>query len=204
MIGIVGLGNPESYAETWHNLGKEFCKYLLKRSDINCVQFKRIKDIATIYRCQLLTSPPETNANQATEHFLIAIPDNIFMNNSASHLIPILKQLPINILIVAHDDFSFKINTSKLTPKPNKSHNGVKGFINNSYFKTLYLRLGADHTEFLRHNNKPLPLKKAVLQKIDENIKPIILKNFQESFEKLLKPIIIKPDLAVQGYLQTS
>lgn len=196
MLAIVGLGNPSKYANTWHNLGKEFCNFLANNAKIHCTHFRIIKNKARILKCYYLEAPQKS--------FLIIIPVNIYMNNIGYELFNIIRQLPIKTLILAHDDLSIPLGHVKLTPKKNINHNGIKSFAQyKNNFELLFLRFGAFHVS---HNSSQqrLPRRQIVLQHIPNDSQPIIQTMFQDASTNLIYPLVINPDLAERGYLQKS
>jgi len=121
---IIGLGNPgRKYSATRHNIGFTILDNFAKNKSL---QWKEYKDLAEI----------------SVTDDLILVKPMLFMNNSGSAVLPLVKKYDPNYsgIIVIHDDLD--VNFGRIRIKKGGSsggHNGVQSIIE---------RLGTD--EFIR------------------------------------------------------
>ncbi len=128
---LVGVGNPgDLYKKTRHNLGKIFLEKLAKEKTLQWQQKQKLK-------CSL-----------AYSHQFILCQPSVFMNLSGETVLLVKNyyQIPLENIIIIHDDLDLKFLTIKLKfGGGNAGHKGLKSIDSslksNNYFR---LRLGID------------------------------------------------------------
>ena len=111
---IIGLGNPNEYLNTRHNIGRDFLINLTKEQEVkwvNCGHYS----IAII---------------PIGSHTVTCAISNGFMNNTGEDMKELLDKLVVEKLLVIHDDTAFEVGEVKLAHKKNDGgHNGIKSII---------------------------------------------------------------------------
>lgn len=157
---IVGLGNPgERYAATRHNAGILFAERLLTRHDVH-EDFRHEKklhaDIARI---------PADHDRPA----IIVVRPTTFMNRSgnAVHATSAYYKIPLDNLIIAHDDLDLALGTYKISHNVRSAgHNGVQHIIDTLGTQNFTrIRIGVEHADGRRARG-PIPGDDFVLQKM--------------------------------------
>ncbi|TFD90428.1 aminoacyl-tRNA hydrolase [Cryobacterium serini] len=117
---VVGLGNPgPDYAGNRHNVGQMVAAQLADRLASN---FKRHKTAALVVEGRLAPAGPK----------LVLAKPTTFMNVSGSPVAALLRfySLPINRLIVVHDDLDLPFDTLKIkVGGGHGGHNGLRDII---------------------------------------------------------------------------
>ncbi|WP_104193057.1 aminoacyl-tRNA hydrolase [Cryobacterium sp. Y82] len=117
---VVGLGNPgPDYAGNRHNVGQMVAAQLADRLASN---FKRHKTAALVAEGRLAPAGPK----------LVLAKPATFMNVSGSPVAALLRfySLPINRLIVVHDDLDLPFDTLKIkVGGGHGGHNGLRDII---------------------------------------------------------------------------
>ena len=149
---IVGLGNPgKEYELTRHNVGFMAIDMIAPRD----ADWKKEKNA--------LTTRVDLNGHKA----ILAKPQT-FMNNSGESVAPLMNfyKIPIENLIVIHDDMDLKIGTYReKTGGSSAGHNGIKSIDANVGNEYRRIRIGIGHP---RDFNNPMNPSDWVLGKFDE------------------------------------
>ena len=111
---FLGLGNPDGYGGTRHNIGKDFVEGLVLREGS---RWNRIG------RCRVACVPLWRYA------VTCAVSDG-YMNETGDDMRDILSELEPSRLVVVHDDIDFPAGTVRLSKgKSSGGHNGVESVI---------------------------------------------------------------------------
>ena len=111
---FLGLGNPEGYEGTRHNIGKDFVAGLVSHAD---------RPWELIGRCRIACVP-------LWRHTVTCAVSDGFMNETGNDARDILAELEPSKLVVIHDDTDFPVGTVRLSRKKSSGgHNGVESVI---------------------------------------------------------------------------
>ena len=156
---IVGLGNPgNEYVQTRHNVGFMAIDFLAPDNAV----WKKEKNALT-------------TRGEIDGHSIIFAKPQTFMNNSGDAVLPMMTfyKIPIENLIVIHDDMDLKVGTMReKVGGSSAGHNGIKSIdiaVGNDYRR---IRIGIGHP---RDFDSPVNPSDWVLGKFDdEQLKAII------------------------------
>ena len=156
---IVGLGNPgNEYVQTRHDVGFMAIDFLAPDNAV----WKKEKNALT-------------TRGEIDGHSIIFAKPQTFMNNSGDAVLPLMTfyKIPIENLIVIHDDMDLKVGTMReKIGGSSAGHNGIKSIdiaVGNDYRR---IRIGIGHP---RDFDSPVNPSDWVLGKFDdEQLKAII------------------------------
>lgn len=172
---IVGLGNPEKeYFETRHNSGFLFLDFLAKELEASDFQLEK----------KLLS---EVAAGKLNDQKVILAKPQTFVNKSGEAVkkIKTYYQIPLENILVVHDDLDVPFGLTKLSPGSGAGgHKGVKSIIGQLKTENIRrLKIGLANSK----------LKNARRQKSDEKRKAMVtdfvLSKFTPSEKTELKKI---------------
>jgi len=170
---IIGLGNPQKYKNTRHNIGKKIIKSFAK--DFYFPKFKLNNALLA-----KITKSKKT---------ILALPKT-YMNNSGRSVKKLVDQFINNSLKnlwVIHDDLDLPLGKIRISFNSSSGgHNGVKSIINH-----------LDSKEFIRFR---IGIKNKDLDKIDP--KDFVLQKFKSNEKKLLKESIKKTRQALKTAIE--
>ena len=156
---IVGLGNPgEKYANVRHNLGFEVVDECVKKMDGG--EWKLEKK----FKSEILRF-----AQNDGEGLILAKPQT-YMNNSglAVKLIINYYQLPINNVIIVHDDLDILLGKIKIRVRGAAAgHHGVESIIQalrTDQFARIRLGIGNEQSHLGEHQRVTFNAEKFVLE----------------------------------------
>jgi len=168
---IIGLGNPDKYKNTYHNIGKLALEYLIKKLKNNIILNKNEK----LFDYYLL--------NLNNKQIYLILP-HTFMNESGKAVFAVIKKFkvePENILII-HDENDLNIGEFKYSFNSGSAgHHGVESIFNYTKSKKFWrLRIGINNK-----NQSRSKAEKIVLKKITPDHKKIFYCVFDKFIEKL-------------------
>jgi PTH1 family peptidyl-tRNA hydrolase len=169
MTIIIGLGNPgEQYKNTRHNVGFMAIDKFAKKNDFP--EFKLQK---------------KSNALISEKDNIVLVKPQTFMNESGKAIKEIIKNKPIENLIVIHDDIDLPIGKIKIVQERGSAgHKGVESIIQNIGNDGLIrFRIGIGS------------------EKKQEVIK-IVLKKFSSEEQKIIDKIIQKAADALNFFIK--
>ncbi len=170
---IIGLGNPEKYKNTRHNIGKKIVKSFAK--DFYFPEFQLNKVFLA--------------KTSKKENTILALPTT-FINNSGKSVKKLSDQFikdSFKKIWIIHDDLDLPLGKIRISYNSSSGgHNGVKSIINH---------LGSK--EFIRFR---IGIKNKDLEKMDP--KDFVLQKFKSDEKKLLKESIKKAKQALNTALK--
>jgi len=176
-VAIIGLGNPgPTYLRTRHNVGF----WLLDRfAEKNNFTFRFDSK-----------SDSEISENIYYEKKIMLIKPMSFMNDSGSHLLPLLRSngYENNQILVIHDELTLPLGGIKVSSigKGSGGHNGIKSLIDSVGNTFIRIRIGI--------GSKKIPeqtLSEYVLSKFS-NEESLILENKKQHFLSAIQLVIEK------------
>lgn len=116
MIIIIGLGNPgEQYRATRHNVGFMAVDEFAKENNFPEFELQKKSNSLVSEKDSILLAKPQT-----------------FMNESGKAVLKLLKNSPVENLIVIHDDIDLPAGKIKIVKERGSAgHKGVESIINN-------------------------------------------------------------------------
>ena len=164
---FLGLGNPEQYRGTRHNIGKDLVEGLVHQSN------GEWKKIGKGKIASLLIGP----------HVITCAVSNGFMNETGKDLKEILKEINPERLLVIHDEMDKEVGTTRLSyNKGPAGHNGVASImhqIGTEKFSRLRIGIG-------RGNDS----KKHALEMIPKKDLQVITKTLKESLPNIIDQLL--------------
>jgi PTH1 family peptidyl-tRNA hydrolase len=179
MIVIVGLGNPGTqYSKTRHNVGFVAIDEFAKQN--NFADFKLDKKSNSLISSSSAKAPEDREKQD-----ILLVKPQTFMNDSGKAVKQIIKNKPSVDLIVIHDDIDLPVGKIKIVKERGSAgHKGVESIIQNIGNENLIrFRIGI------------APEKKLEAEKI-------VLKNFAESEQKIIKEAIEKTSEAINSFIK--
>lgn len=183
MYLIVGLGNPDKeYRETRHNTGFLFLDFLAKEIKASDFQIEK----------KLLAETAEGKLN--SQKVLLAKPQT-FVNKSGEAVkkIKTYYKIPLENILVVHDDLDVPFGLSKLSPGSGAGgHKGVKSIIGQLKTENIHrLKIGLASSKLkIARSQKSDEKRKAmvadfVLSKFTPTEKTELKKIFKEALGKV-------------------
>lgn len=180
---IIGLGNPDKeYFETRHNVGFLFLDFLakeIKASDFQ-TEKKLLAEIASgnFEGQKIILAKPQTFVNQSGE---------------ASKKIKTYYKIPLENILVVHDDLDVPFGLTKLSPGSGAGgHKGIQSIIGQLKTENFYrLKIGLAGAKLkIARSQKSDEKRKAmvadfVLSKFTPTEKAKLKKIFKEGLEKI-------------------
>lgn len=149
---IVGLGNPgDEYSLTRHNVGFMAVDALAPSDSVWKKEKNALTTRAEIDGIRVILAKPQT-----------------FMNNSGSAVAPLMAfyKIPLENLIVIHDDMDLKVGTKReKIGGSSAGHNGIKSIDASCGNEYRRIRIGVGHP---RDFNSPMNPADWVLGKFDD------------------------------------
>ena len=149
---IVGLGNPgDEYSLTRHNVGFMAIDALAPTDSVWKKEKNALTTRTEIDGIRVILAKPQT-----------------FMNNSGSAVAPLMAfyKIPLENLIVIHDDMDLKVGTKReKIGGSSAGHNGIKSIDASCGAEYRRIRIGVGHP---RDFNSPINPSDWVLGKFDD------------------------------------
>ena len=176
-VAIIGLGNPGSiYQRTRHNVGFWLIDQFAEENNFT-FRFDSKSD-------------SEISENTFYEKKIMLIKPMSFMNDSGSHLLPLLQTNGYgnNPIVVIHDELTLPFGAIKVSSigKGSGGHNGIKSIINSVGNAFIRIRIGI--------GSKKIPeqtLSEYVLSKFSKE-ESLILENKKLHFLHAIQLVIEK------------
>ena len=166
---IIGLGNPgEQYKNTRHNVG-----------------FLAVDEFAKENNFPKFTLQKKSKAEVSEKDEIILVKPQTFMNESGKSVREIIKNKPVNNIIVIHDDIDLPIGKIKIVQERGSAgHKGVESIIQNiSNEGLIRFRIG------IGSENKVEAMK-------------VVLKNFSPEEQKTINEILKKTSKALDLFIK--
>ncbi len=180
---IVGLGNPDKeYSETRHNIGFMFLDALAKAGQASDFKLeKKLEaEVATgkFNGQKVILAKPQTYVNKSGD---------------AVKKIKLFYKIPVENIIIVHDDLDVSFESTKLTPGSGSGgHKGVQSILSQLKTENIKrLKIGLANSKLKLARNQKSDQKRKdmisnfVLSKFAPSEKEKLKKIFKEGLEKL-------------------